>query len=360
MTRYTRRAEALTLKHMFAEQKWRFDSEGVDAALDLVTKRVDGLLSNDPSIRLDAGESVFIARQLIFIQAKMANTLLEPLDAVKYVPIDTSIPAGAQQFSTLTWTQVGQAAFITNWGSYEDFPSASMFVTEALANLFSIGNSYEYSMEDLRRAAFANVPLDGMKAAAARQAHETKIDTVLTSGDTVRGFTGLMNNASVPLLTAGGGTITGAWESASATTIKNDLAAMVSAVVLACAGHSELYPNAILIDDESYEIINQRPATTFNDTSILRSYLDNSPYITDIGSWVKLRRAGAAGVRRALVYRRDPKVLDAKIPMAFMQHPPQQVALAFKVLAESKISGVTFYKPMAALYADGLSASTPA
>lgn len=361
MLRYNRQNELNILGKLCQENKWRFDAAELGPVLDGHAKILADINARDgASSRWDAGESVFLARQLIFIQAKMANTLLEPLEAVQYVPIDTSVPVGAKQFSTRTWTQIGQANFITNWGTYADFPSASVFVTEDLKTLFSIGNSYEFSIDDIRAAAFGNVPLDTMLAAAARQAHETKIDTVLTSGDTTRSFTGLMNNANVTLLTAGSGGLVGAWETATAAQIKADLALMESTVVLQCNGIKSLYPNTVLLDDESFMIINTRPSTTFTDRTILSSYLENSPYIKDVQPWVKLRRAGAAGVRRALCYRRDPMCLDAKIPLAFTQHPAQQIALAFKILCESKVSGVTFYKPMSALYADGLSASTPA
>lgn len=364
MIRYQKSTERQILHNMLGAAKlndgtpYRFDAAELDARLDAAAKTFKVICDQDAGARMDAGEDIFLARQLLWIQSKTANTLFEPLDAFKYVPVDTSMPSGAEQFSTLTYTQVGMADFVTNYGT--DFLSGDVFVTETLSRAFSVGNSYRYSIMDIRRAAFGGVPLESMRASNARMEHETKLDQVATSGDTVRGITGLMNNANVTLVTAGGGTIVGGWETASAAVIKADLAAMESVIVLACAGHSELYPNTLLLDDESYMIVNTRPATSFSDVSILRSYGENSPYIRNIAPWVKLRRAGAAGVRRSIMYRRDPDCLDVKIPQAFEQFAPQQNMLEFVVPCHSRITGVTFYKPMSAIYADGLTTSTPA
>jgi hypothetical protein len=355
---YTKAKElAYVINQMTAEQI-RFDAEMVSPMLDVYAQKAKELFANDFHLKCDAGEDVFLARQLIYIQNRQVNTLFTRNQALQYVPVETDVPIGAEQFTTETFTQVGAAAFVTNYGT--DFPSADVFMTETLNRMFDIGSSFTYSIQDLRRAAFVGVPLSSKRADASRLAHDTKIDEIALSGDTVRGITGLANNANVTLLTAGGGTVVGNWEGASAATIKADLAAMESTIVLACAGQSQLFPNTLLLDDESYMIINTRPSTTFSDQTILRSYLENSPYIRNIEPWVKLRNAGAAGVRRAVMYRRDPDVLGMKISNSYEQFAPQQQMLKWVVPALSRLSGVIWYRPMAGLYVDGLSTSTPA
>lgn len=355
---YTKAQQRAILANQCKAESIHLDSEFTDLQLDTYARCAKELFQREFHRNCDAGEDIFLARQLLFLQNKQVNTLFTRNQSLSYIPVDGSVPVGAEQFSTPTFTQTGAAAFITNYAT--DFPSADVFVTETLNRMFDIGSSFRYSIQDLNRAAFAGVPLDGKRADASRLAHDTKIDEIALSGDTTRSITGLANNANVTLLTAGGGTVVGNWESATAATIKADLAAMESTMVTACAGQTQLFPNTLLIDDESYMIINTRPSTTFSDRTILSSYLENSPYIRNIEPWVKLRNAGAAGVRRGIMYRRDPDVLDIKISTAYQQFAPQQEMLTWVVPALSRLSGVIVYRPMAMLYVDGLSSSTPA
>lgn len=355
---YTKAQQLAHLVNQLTAEKIRFDGEWLDPMLDVYAGEFKNLARKEWHLKCDAGEDVFLSRQLIYIQQRQVNTLFTNNQALRYVPVETDVPVGAEQFSTETFTQVGSAAFVTNYGT--DFPSADVFVTETLNRMYDIGSSFRYSLTDLRRAAFSGVPLSSKRADASRFMHDTLIDEIALLGNTARALTGLSNNANVTLLTAGGGTVTGAWESATAATIKADLAAMESTIVLASAGQSQLFPDTLLLDDESYMIINTRPSTTFSDQTILRSYLENSPYIRNIEPWVKLRNAGAAGVRRAVMYRRNPDILGMKISNSYEQFAPQQHLLEWIVPALSRISGVIVYRPMAMLYVDGLSASTPA
>jgi hypothetical protein len=361
---YTQAQELQKLVNQMTAEQIRFDGDMLTPMLEVYADEFKKLSAKEfrgqgeSKWRCDAGEDVFLARQLIYIQNRQVNTLFTRNQALQYVPVETDVPVGAEQFTTEQFTQVGAAAFVTNYGT--DFPSADVFVNETINRMFDIGSSYRYSLVDLRRAAFAGVPLSAKRAEASRLAHDTKIDEIALSGDTTRSITGIANNANVTILTAGGGTVTGAWEGATAATIKADLAAMESTIVLACAGQSQLFPDTLLLDDESYMILNTRPSTTFSDQTILRSYLANSPYIRNIEPWVKLRNAGAAGVRRGIMYRRNPDVLGIKISQSYEQFAPQQQLMQWVVPAMSRLSGVIVYRPMAMLYIDGLTISPPA
>ncbi len=361
--RYTKAQQLAELVNRLNADKLHFDSEVLDPWLEVVANEAKASFAKMADLpaaqrRCDAGEDVFLARQLIFLQNKEVNQLFVQNKALSYVPVDTSVPVGAEQFTTPSFTQVGSAAFVTNYGT--DFPSADVYVTETIFRMFDIGSSYRYSLKDIRAAAFGGVPLSSKRADASRLAHDAKIDEIALSGDTARGIKGLANNSGVTVLTAGGGTIVGNWETASAATIKADLAAMESTVLFACNGQDQLMADTLLLDDESYMIMNTRPSTSFSDQSILKSYLSNSPYIRNIEPWVKLRNAGAASVRRAIMYKRSPDILDMKISNAYETFAPQQNMLEWIVPALSRLSGVVWYRPFAGLYVDGLSTTTPA
>lgn len=372
MRHYSKASELATLVNQLTEEHVRLDSDTsspfkgeswVEPTLEMYARKVRQVLEDNPTVeypgkRCDAGEDVFIARQLIFMQAKQVNQLYLATKALSYVPVDTSVPAGAETFTTLSWTQIGKAAFVANYGT--DFPDADAFVTETTNKMYDIGSAFRYSIRDLRRAAFGGVPLEAKRAEASRFAHEAFIDELALSGNAQRSLTGLANNTGVTLLTAGGGTVVGAWESASAATIKADLAAIESTMLFANPDQPQLMGDTLLLDDESYMILNTRPATSFSDRTILSSYLENSPYIKNIEPWVKLRNAGAAGVRRAVMYKRNPDVLDMKISQNYETFAPIQEGLSWKVPAMSRVSGVIVYRTSGLCYVDGLSASLPA
>ena len=331
--------------------------------LEMYARKVKEIINDNPTMefpgrRCDAGEDVFIARQLIYTQSRQVNQLFLNTKALSYVPVESDVPMGAETYTTLSWSGVGAAQFVANYAT--DFPSADVFVTETTNKMYDIGSSFRYSIRDLRRAAFGGVPLDAKRAEFSRLAHEIFIDELALSGNTARNLTGIANNAGVTLLTAGGGVIVGNWETASAATIKADLAAIESTSVLACPDQPTLIGDTLLIDDESYMIINTRPATSFSDRTILSSYLENSPYIKNIEPWVKLRNAGAAGVRRAIFYKRSPEVLSMKISQNYETFAPIQEGLSWKVPAMSRVGGVTVYRPQGLVYVDGLSTTTPA
>jgi len=355
---YTKAQERARLVNQLTAEHIHFDGEFIDPMLEVYAREAKKLFTESMHLKCDAGEEILIARQLIYTQAKRVNQMFLNTEALKYVPVDTSIPPGAEVFTTLSFTRVGMAAFIANYGT--DFPTADVYVTETLNRMFDIGSSFRYSYQDLRRAAFTGMPIESMRADASRLAHEAKIDEIALSGDVTRNITGISNNPNVTVLTAGGGTIVGAWESATAATIKLDLAAMESAMVYASAGGVGMMADTLLLDDESYMLLNTRQATTFTDTSLLKSYLENSPYIKNIAPWVKLRNAGPSGVRRAIFYKRSPDVLDMKISQSYESFAPQQVLLSWVVPALSRLSGVVVYRPLSMLYIDGLSASPPA
>lgn len=366
--KFSRAAEREKLINQLVEDGVRLDHENgsqwVEPTLDLYSRKVKELMddtvtsSDYQGRRCDAGEDVFLARQLIYVQQREVSQLYLANKSLQFVPVDTGVPAGAETFTTLSWSQIGQAAIVANYAT--DFPSADAFVAETTNKMVDIGSSFRYSIRDLRRAAFGGVSIDAKRAQASMAAHAAKIDEIALSGDTSVGFTGIANNAGSTLLTAGGGTVVGNWESASAATIKADLAAMESTVLFATADQSGLMADTLLLDDESYMILNSRPATSFSDRTILSSYLENSPYIKNIAPWVKLRNAGAAGVRRAIMYKRDPNVLDIKISQNHEQFAPIQEGLSWKVLAMSRISGVIVYRPGSVLLVDGLTTTTPA
>jgi len=303
-------------------------------------------LSDEGHLRLDVNESAHLARELEFIKAKTYDIRYPTMKARQFVPTASDVDPGADTITYWSWDWRGMAKVIANYA--DDLPSVDAFKTEHKAPVVSIGDSYSWSIQDLRRSAMAGSRLDTRRAAAARMAVERKIDEMAAFGEADTGITGFLNNANVPLTPP----VTGTWSTATPAQIVEDLNTGVQAIIDATM-ETEI-PDTVLLDTALFGIIAQTPIATDNQTTILKSFLANNPYIRNIDQWTKLALADAAGTGpRCVFYRRSPDVLTLEIPQDFEQFPPQERNLAFVVNTHARVGGVLIYYPLAITYMDG-------
>lgn len=303
------------------------------------------------NIRLDAGETAALARQLEHIYAQTYDVKYAELKARRFVPIDTSVDAGAEFYTYRQWNMFGMAKLIANYA--DDLPRVDSLAKEFPAPIKSLGASYGFSIQDMRRAAMSGSQLDARRARAARRAHEQSFDDIVAFGNADAGLGGMTNNANVPIVPA----VTGTWITSVATPLQmiEDLNELVNSIILATL--ETFIPNTLLLDNTSFQRINSTPMSTTGDAdkTVLRFFLDNNPYITDVDQWNKLNAAGAGGASRAIAYQRSEEVLAAVEPQPFEQFPPQARNLEFVVPTHSRVGGVRVQYPLAMAYMDDLS-----
>lgn len=304
--------------------------------------------------RLDAGESALLARELLYVQAKQVSQQYAEMKSSRFIPMSSAVPAGTDSFSTEIYGDVGSAKLITNYAT--DFPAADVFKSEHIQKVFGFGNSFSWSVQDLRRSALTKgQPLDQRRAATARNVHDRLIDGIAANGDSATGLLGLTSHGSVSgvnLLTAGS-EIVGDWATATADEMFSDLNIIESTAFLASYG---LYqPDTLLLDPEAYNIGYNTAANDFSTESVLSVWLrSRAQFVRNIDQWHMLSTAGATSATRAVCYPRNSDVLEMLLPLSFMMHSPQQEMLAFKVPCESRFAGTLLYRPQAMTYADGL------
>jgi hypothetical protein len=295
----------------------------------------------------DAGESAILSRQLLYIKQREANILYPNLKARQFIPVSNEIPSGATQFSIKIWDIKGMAKIVSDYAN--DFPSVNVNVQEVLAPIRSIGDSYSYTLQELRASSMVpGLSLDTRRATAARMLHERKIETIAAAGDTVSGLGGMAKNTNVPLAS-----VTGTWSSASAAVILADLNAIAQTVITQSKQIHQ--PDTLLLGTAAYGIINTKPYSDLNPDTILQVFLRNSPYINDVDQWVQLDLLNASNNGpRAVCYARDPMNLTLEIPQEFEQLPPQLEGMEYTVPCHSRIGGVSITYPLSMVYADGL------
>jgi hypothetical protein len=306
--------------------------------------------------RWDAKYTAALEQQLEFVKSQTYDIKYPEMKARRLVPVDTSIDSGAETFAYWQWDEYGMAEIIANYA--DDISMVDALAEKFTSPIHSLGKGYQYSVQDLRRAAMSGNQLDQRRARACRRAIERKIDDVAALGDAKGKLKGLLNHPNVTVLTAANDGTSTRWVGGRATPkspalIQKDLHDATTSI------HNttlEVHmPNTVLLPTTEYGHLSQTPVGTDNQQTILRSFLANNPNITSIESWYKLNTADAAGTGpRAVVYQKDPEVLELVIPQDFEQFPPQARNLSFVVPCHARIGGVVIYYPLAVAYLDGI------
>jgi hypothetical protein len=339
------RRQLEAIQNRFDDAGFRFDEQELVWLQQAINQRLPR------EQRIDAGETAAIARQLEHIYTKTYDKKYAELKARRFVPVDTSVPSDAEFYTYLSWNMFGMADLIANFA--DNFTRVDVHVEETIAKIKSFGAAYGFSILDMRRSARTGSQLETKKAMAARRAHEQRFDETVALGNVAAGLNGFLNNANVPIVAP----TTGTWVTLNATPLQmiQDLNDLVNSIILATL---EIFvPDTLLLDNVSFERLNTTPMSTTGDAdkTVLRFFLDNNPYITDIDQWNKLNTAGAGGVSRAVAYKRDEEVLAAVEPQPFEQLPPQERNMEFVINTHTRNGGVRIQYPLAIAYMDDLS-----
>lgn len=299
------------------------------------------------NLRLDQTETAHFARQLEFVKAQTYDIEFGKLKCMGFVPVDTSMPEGTESVTYQQWNEV-EAAKVINHAS-DDLPQVDVFAAEFTSPVKSLGSSYQWSIQDIRRAAMANSQFDLRKARAARMSIDRRIDEICANGiPAIAGFTGFLNNAAVPTPAL---TNAGAWAGLTPAQILENLNDLAQSIVDATLEVEE--PNTLLLPTAEFGIISSTPILGGDGTdTIMTVFLRNSPYITQVDQWSKLTAAGAGGVPRIVTYDRSDRVLQLNLPIMFEQLPPQPRNLSFIVPVHARIGTVEMHYPSAVAYGD--------
>jgi hypothetical protein len=310
-----------------------------------------GNLTRGDGMRLDSNETAILTRQIEFVRAKVFNVQYASLLATSFVPLAADIPAWASNVIEVVYDATGQAKIIAN-GS-DDLPRIGATVTEQSVKVVSVGASYGWTLMDLRAALGTGVPLSDLKARMARRAVDTAIDEILATGSlstgTVAqintGFTGLYNNAGVPVFT----TAAGSWAAATSDAIILDMTGMITAPEQATK--QQYATTDVLLAPAKYDFLLTKPRSTVSDTTCLQFLQSIFPNVT-FSRWHRLAAAGAGGKDRVVAYSKTPEVLEGIVPITFEQLPPQVRNFETSVAVHARCAGVDVHQQLGMVYMD--------
>lgn len=302
-------------------------------------------------LRLDEADAAFFNKQLEVVRAKTYDIKFAELLARQFIPVDGSLSNGAAVVTYHQYDQVGVAKIISDYAT--DLPRADVRGKEFSSPIRSIGNSYGFSIQEIRGAKLAGIPLEQKKANAARRAVEQKIDEIAQFGDAENNLLGFLNQPNVILFVVPNGVGgTPDWNSKLPDEIAADMHGCANNIVTVTKGVE--VSNTMLLPLEQYQLVASKRMGDGSDTTILDFFLETSPHITEVAPWHALAGAGVGGTDRMAVYRRDQDVLQLVISQEFEQLPPQEDGLEIITPCHARCGGVVVYYPLAISFADGI------
>lgn len=340
-------------KHM------RYDQNDYEA---LLASQIPASIASGPRMNFDDAEeaSIFFARELDYVKSQSYDVEYPEFTALKMFPMSSEVDEGAETVTYYSYDKVGLAKIISNYAT--DLPRADVKGKPTTAIIKSIGDSYGYSIQEMRASRMAGKSLDTRKAESARYQIDYLNNKIAWYGDKETGLKGVLsedNDVPVYVLATGESGST-SWASKTADEILADITGMLKQ--MATITKKVEKPDTIALSSDAYiEIQNKRIDGTA--TTLLTYIKENIPDIKEIVSCPELDAdstdtnpyaAETDGQSVMLLFKNDARKLTIENPLPFMQYPIQTQGLEVVVPCEARTAGAMIYYPMSMLIAVGV------
>ncbi len=310
-----------------------------------------------PSIKnatvMDDAQKVFFNRQLEHIQEKSKDVLYGELKAPKLIPVDTTAGQGAETITYRQYDMVGVAKVIANYAT--DFPRVDIFGKEFSAKVKSIGDSYGYTIQDIRAAQQAGLNLDQRRANTAVRVLLQLENSIAFFGDANNNLDGFFSNPNVPeaAVAADGIGNSTTFTSKTPDQIIRDVNKLINDIIVNTKEVES--PNTVLFPTSVWALLKSTPRSPNSETTIAQFLMEN--YRDTIANWMtltELETAGPGGEKMMVAYNMNIDKLSLQIPVPVETFDPQQKGLEWNVLLHERIGGVLIYYPLSINKAYGI------
>ena len=307
--------------------------------------------------RADANQTAFLARELVYVSRDIQVRLYEKLRAAEFVPISTEVPEGAEMWTYKQRDRRGKARVGAHLEAsdaprvdvnYEEFPFPVTYADAA----------YAYTIEDMKKAAFAGVPLIRDKADACAEAIAEKLDELIRIGDAEQGIPGFLNNPNVPVVTL----TKGEWLTATDADILFDLQEVEQDFI---TDTRDVEEGTRLILPTAYEGRLRTLKVTDSERTVAQYFFGsqgqpgNSRMLRELERWIALDDAtgedvGVDDPPQGVAYKPDPAIVCAHIVNPYAELPPETRGFGWIVPAYAVFAGTVFKRPQGARYIENL------
>lgn len=298
------------------------------------------------SWRVDANETNILALQLEDLDVRVISDDYRPVRSRQYLPVNSSVDAGAETYAWARQQTAGQAKIITNLA--DDFPTVETSRNKETRQVVHIGAAYDWTVLDIARATYAGVPLPSTKGIAARERWEERLDEIAALGAADFGIpNGAINDPNVAVETPAAA---GAFEGKTAQAMLNDLNKLARELFTDSLGIYE--GGRLLLPLGEYARASQTRMSGDNSETVIQAFRTANPQVSSVDPWSRLQGAGAGGANRFMLYVQRPDVLELMISREFTQLPPQARNAAMRVNTLGSTFGTVIRRPLAVKYMD--------
>jgi hypothetical protein len=303
------------------------------------------------SNRLDKAESAFFARETEYILTRTFDAKPPENKGLLLVPMARGLPQGINEITYRRYFEAGESKVIADYA--EDYPRVDVFGEEYTAKVYDIGDSFGYSIREIRASMRTGKRLDQRRALAARKSNERKLNkiTLMTSKDC--GTFGLLDYPGITeaTLLADGTGGSKSWRSKSADQILRDITDLMNAIIHPTNGAE--VPDTLLLPLKTFTHLT---TTRLGDTEIsLAKYIrENFPQLTKIDWLNELSGMGIGGQNRVFIGKFDADHVENQIVTYFEQLDIEHKGGTYTIPCQSSTAGVIVYYPQAFAFADGV------
>ena len=296
--------------------------------------------------RTDASEGLVFARQLEELDPIRYEVIHKPLDTWKEVlPVKTFTP-GTDRITYRTIDHTGLAE-LTEPGNVTDVPQANAKAQEFSNKVYSWTLGYNYTAQELRKAAFAGVPLGTEDLIAVELGYARRLQTQMFLGNSALSLEGFINATGVANTQAaapGSGT-SRIWGGVDKTNdeIMHDIVDAVSRIRARTFGAYGKSGMTVALNQTKFDFIANERMASGTDTTIMQFILNNSKSngISNFVVVFDLTGQGTGATQLMIVYPKDNKVLEANVAEGIIWMPMETKGLAFIFNSEMEFGGVT-------------------
>lgn len=290
-------------------------------------------------VRTDSAIPGFFLRQLEDIEAEVQRQEYGELAFAdgKIIPLDIQNKPGYKNTTYRKITAVGRFRLIRSYST--DLPIIDILSEEFTQQVHKWGGAYRISDDDIESAKIADFPVEQEIVGAVKEAAMQEMNRLMAVGSQDSQMPGLLNHPDV-LRSYSPAPFN------SSSTANQILETMNDAVTQVITTTKRVeQPDTLLLPDAQYNYIATRRLDNTLDTTILRHFLDSSPYIKEVMPLLECEGAGPNGEDTMVIMRRDPRKVKALIYQDFTFLDMERQGLGYQRPAIFRYAGLRFYRP---------------
>ena len=303
----------------------------------------------------DAQAVGFLTNNLLAIQAAVDEVLFTAYRLPMFVSINTTIPEGASSYGFRVTQRTGRAQRITDDGP--DAPSATVSQGLVTKSMDLYGLDGRWSLDELRGAMFAGIPLDTETVDAATVGTLEEMERVaLTGGD--YGNQGLLN---LPTDDVSHSTSSQTFAEMSPVKIRSLINGEMNKLIdntKETLGRNISTGMTVYLPGLQYDLLTTAYIGDNADKTLMRAISEDNPWTHFTGNPISFERVleladyGTTG--RMIVGLKHPRVAELGVSIMPRVIMVRNEGRYFKALVEAKFSELFVRRPKTLYYVDGI------